>query len=248
MSLVRSPRVKEFDDVRAAARSVAERIVTAIEWNPSIVLGLPTGRTPIAMYDELVKLSAARGTDWSSVTTFNLDEFIGLPPAHPGSYRQFMQQHLFGEVNMSPARINFLDGMAQIPSASVRATRPRSPPPDGIDIQILGIGTNGHIGFNEPGRELQSRTHRVTLRPETRRSNATLFGGDMRERAGRGAVDGNGDDSSGAQRHPAGERAQKGDVRRARRQRSADDAICRRRSCSCTTTSTSSWMRPPRAS
>jgi glucosamine-6-phosphate deaminase len=178
MSLVRSPRVKVFDDVRAAARSVAERIVTAIEWKPSIVLGLPTGRTPIAMYDELVKLTAARGTDWSSVTTFNLDEFIGLPPAHPGAYRQFMQEHLFGEVNMSPARINFLDGMAD-PVGECARYEAAIVAADGIDIQVLGIGTNGHIGFNEPGRELQSRTHRVTLRPETRRSNAMLFGGEM---------------------------------------------------------------------
>ena len=167
-----------FDDVRAAARSVAERIITAIASNPSLVLGLPTGRTPIAMYDELVTLSAARGADWSSVTTFNLDEFAGLSTDHPGAYRQFMQQHLFGHVNVSPGRINFLNGMAD-PVVECARYEAAIVAADGIDIQILGIGTNGHIGFNEPGRELQSRTHRVTLRPETRRSNAPLFGGDV---------------------------------------------------------------------
>jgi glucosamine-6-phosphate deaminase len=177
MSLVRSPRVTTFPDARTAARSIAERLIGAIEDRPTLVLGLATGRTPVALYDELVKQSAARGTDWSSITTFNLDEFVGVPSHAPGSYRQFMQHHLFGRVNLRPERINFLDGMADA-KHECRRYEDAIAAADGIDVQILGIGTNGHIGFNEPGSELQSRTHKVALRPETRRSNASLFGGD----------------------------------------------------------------------
>jgi glucosamine-6-phosphate deaminase len=178
MTLLRSPRVTVHPDGRTAARVVADRIISAIEANPSLVLGLPTGKTPIALYDQLARLTAARKADWSSVTTFNLDEFSGLPSDHPGSYRQFMQKHLFSHVNVRPERINFLSGTAN-PAEECRRYERAIVAADGIDLQLLGIGTNGHIGFNEPGRELQSRTHRVTLKPETRRSNATLFGGDL---------------------------------------------------------------------
>lgn len=177
MTLVRSPRVTVFPNPRAAAHVLAERVIVAIEANPSLVLGLPTGRTPIVLYEELARLTRSRHADWSSVTTFNLDEFVGVPSDHPGSYRQFMERHLFSHVNVRQERINFLNGAAD-PAIECRRYEQAIVAADGIDIQILGIGTNGHIGFNEPGRELQSRTHRVTLKPETRRSNATLFGGD----------------------------------------------------------------------
>jgi glucosamine-6-phosphate deaminase len=177
MSFVRSPRITVFPDRQTGARVVAARLATAVEENPRLVLGLATGRTPIALYRELACLTAARRLDWSSVTTFNLDEFLGIPPQHPGSYRQFMQQHLFEHVNLRPDRINFLDGMAD-PAEECQRYERAIAAAGGIDIQILGIGTNGHIGFNEPGPELRSRTHRVTLWPETRDSNASLFGGD----------------------------------------------------------------------
>jgi glucosamine-6-phosphate deaminase len=166
MSFVRSPKVTVFPDARTAARVVAARLVTAVERNPSLVLGLPTGRTPVALYDELARMAASRKVDWSSVTTFNLDEFAGLPPEHPSSYRQFMEQHLFRHLNLRPERINFLNGSANSKEECLRYENAIAAA-GGIDIQILGIGTNGHIGFNEPGNELQSRT-----------SNATLFGGD----------------------------------------------------------------------
>ncbi|MGH9371041.1 MAG: 6-phosphogluconolactonase, partial [Vicinamibacterales bacterium] len=108
MSLVRSPRVTVFPDARTAARVVAARLAAALQANPSLVLGLPTGRTPIALYEELARLTAARDLDWSSATTFNLDEFIGVAQSEPGSYRQFMERHLFQHVNVRPERINFL--------------------------------------------------------------------------------------------------------------------------------------------
>ena len=177
MPFVRSPRVTVFPDARSGARVVAARIIAALIEKPSLVIGLPTGRTPVALYEELVRMTAGRKVDWSSATTFNLDEFVGVASDHPGSYRQFMARHLFSHVNIPPDRINFLDGSAE-PGEECRRYERAIVNAGGIDIQVLGIGTNGHIGFNEPGRELQSRTHLVTLKPESRRSNASLFGGD----------------------------------------------------------------------
>ena len=171
------PRVLIFPDETAVARALARRIAAAVEVNPTIVLGLPTGRTPLALYRELGALHAA-GADFSQVTTFNLDEFLGVPPSHPGSYRSFMETHLFQYVNIPSAQHNFLDGAAPDPEAECARYEQAIAEAGGIDLQILGIGTNGHIGFNEPAPELQARTHRVTLKPETRRSNAALFGGD----------------------------------------------------------------------
>lgn len=171
------PRVMIFANEAAVARSLARRIAAAVEANPTLVLGLPTGRTPLALYRELGALHAA-GADFSQVTTFNLDEFLGIPPSHPGSYRSFMEEHLFRYVNIPTTRHNFLDGAAPDPEGECARYERAIADAGGIDLQIAGIGTNGHIGFNEPARELQSRTHRVTLKAETRRSNAALFGGD----------------------------------------------------------------------
>ena len=177
MTFVRSPRVTVYPDARTAARVVATRLAADIRRKPDLVLGLPTGRTPIALYEELAQISRAQGLDWSKVTTFNLDEFVGVPHEHPGSYRQFMQHHLFRHVNLSPERINFLNGAVN-PDGECTRYEQAIAAAGGIDVQVLGIGTNGHIGFNEPDRELQSRTHRVALTEETRHSNASLFGGD----------------------------------------------------------------------
>jgi glucosamine-6-phosphate deaminase len=167
-----------FPSDRAAARALARRIADAIAASPRLVLGLPTGRTPVALYNELVARHAAGRLDFSQVTTFNLDEFVGIPASHPGSYRSFMDTHLFGRVNVDRARLNFLRGDAADLDAECARYERAIADAGGIDLQVIGIGTNGHIGFNEPARELQSRTHRVRLRPETRRSNAALFGGD----------------------------------------------------------------------
>lgn len=172
------PRVQIFPNDRAAARALARRIVGALAENPRLVLGLPTGRTPVGFYHELAVIAAAGHADFSQATTFNLDEFLGIPPSHPGSYRQYMKHHLFSRVNLRPEAIHVLDGSAPDPAAECARYERAIAEAGGIDIQILGIGTNGHIGFNEPASELQPRTHRVTLRPESRRSNAVLFDGD----------------------------------------------------------------------
>ena len=143
-----------------------------------MILGLPTGRTPIGTYDELRRLHAARRVSFDHVSTFNLDEFVGIDAQHPGSFRQFMQRHLFHGVDLRPERIHFLNGMAPDLDAECARYELAVDASGGIDLQLLGIGANGHIGFNEPGDELAAFTHRVTLHEGTRRDNAELFGGD----------------------------------------------------------------------
>jgi glucosamine-6-phosphate deaminase len=171
-------KVTIFKDERILAKTKAGQIAAALSAQPDIVLGLPTGRTPIRLYHELGTLHAGGQADFSRATTFNLDEFLGIPPHHPGSYRTFMEQHLFSRVNLAPANINVLNGAAPDPDAECLRYERAIEDAGGIDLQLLGIGTNGHIGFNEPARELVGPTHRVTLTASTRRSNAALFGGD----------------------------------------------------------------------
>lgn len=178
MSLPGQIRVTVFPNDRAAARALACRTAEALAAKPSLVLGLPTGRTPVRLYNELVSLTAHGKADFSHARTFNLDEFLGIGPSHPGSYRTFMEDHLFKHVGIPSAHVNFLNGMAPDPDVECVRYEEAIAAAGGIDLQILGIGTNGHIGFNEPAKELKARTHRVRLKPETRRSNAALFGGD----------------------------------------------------------------------
>src|SRR5215207_4623123 len=123
MVSVRSPRVTVFPDARTAARVVAARLASALQENPNLVFGLATGRTPIALYEELVRLTAARSLDWSKVTTFNLDEFVGVHPEDVGSYRRFMEEHLFRYTNLHPDRINFLVGTADPDDECLRYER-----------------------------------------------------------------------------------------------------------------------------
>ena len=178
MSIPGHLRLSVFPNDRAAARTLARRLAGAIAERPSLVLGLATGRTPIRLYHELSHLVARGQADLSQVRTFNLDEFVGLDRSHPGSYRQFMQTHLFGPAGVAEDRIQFLNGAAHDLDRECDRYEQAIADAGGIDIQILGIGTNGHIGFNEPARELSARTHRVALKASTRHSNAGLFGGD----------------------------------------------------------------------
>ena len=171
-------QISIYPDALTLARELAARVASALEEKPGLVLGLPTGRTPLLFYEELTRLAATGRADFSRATTFNLDEFLGIPSSHPGSYRSFMQRHLFAHVNVDPSRINFLQGDAREPIDECCRYEKAIAEAGGIDLLILGIGTNGHIGFNEPADGLLARTHRVTLKPETRKSNAALFGDD----------------------------------------------------------------------
>jgi glucosamine-6-phosphate deaminase len=180
--------IERFDDEDALSAALATRVLECIIAKPDLVLGLPTGRTPLGLYRELRERSgsslprrsqeAKAGIDWSQVRTFNLDEFAGLEPAHPNSYRAFMQAELFDHVSIAPANIGFLNGAAADLIAECRRYEDAIATAGGIDLQILGIGANGHIGFNEPADGLCANTHVAQLQPETRHGNAQRFGGD----------------------------------------------------------------------
>jgi glucosamine-6-phosphate deaminase len=167
--------IRVFPTADALARALAGHVARALRKNPDVVLGLPTGRTPIPLYRELVRLHRLGRADFSRATTFNLDEFLGIDPHDPRSYRAFMQRHLFDGVNLSPTRIHFLDGKARDAARECRRYERAIDRAGGIGLQILGLGTNGHIGFNEPARALVARTHATRLKPATRRANAALF-------------------------------------------------------------------------
>ena len=159
----------------AASLLAARHLARLIREKPNAVLGLATGHTPLALYRELIRLHREDGLDFSRVTTFNLDEYVGLPPAHPASYHAFMQEHLFAHVNVSPSRIHLPDGLATDIPASCRAYEEAIRAAGGIDLQLLGIGGDGHIGFNEPSSSLASRTRIKTITERTRRDNAYAF-------------------------------------------------------------------------
>jgi glucosamine-6-phosphate deaminase len=147
---------------------------------PALVLGLPTGRTPVALYRHLVALAAAGRIDFGRVVTFNLDEFIGLRADDPRSYRSFMERHLFGPAAIPPGRVHFLDGAADNLPGECERYEAAIAAAGGIDLQLLGVGVNGHVGFNEPADGLHARSHVAVLHRETRAANAEAFGGDPR--------------------------------------------------------------------
>ena len=171
-------KITVLDSSDAVARALAHSVTDALRETPGLVLGLATGRTPVDAYAELRRMHEEGDGDWSQASTFNLDEFAGIDASHPGSFRQFMQRHLFDGVNIDPARIHFLNGAAPSLDAECDRYEEAIRRAGGIDLQVLGIGRNGHIGFNEPGDELITRTHRVGLLASTRRDNAPLFGDD----------------------------------------------------------------------
>jgi glucosamine-6-phosphate deaminase len=163
-----------------AASVIAARIIARlIRQKPTAVLGLATGSTPLATYRELIRLHREDGLDLSGVTTFNLDEYVGLPPEHGQSYHAFMQENLFRYVNISPARTHIPNGMAKDVPAECARYEAAIRTAGGIDLQLLGIGSDGHIGFNEPTSSLASRTRIKTLTERTRQDNARFFHGDI---------------------------------------------------------------------
>ena len=173
--------IERFQDDEALSAALATYVLEKIVSRPALILGLPTGRTPLGLYRELRDRSRGPGIDWSQVRTFNLDEFAGLDPSHPNSYRAFMQAELFDHVSIDPANIGFLNGAATDLKDECRRYEDAIDRAGGIDLQILGIGANGHIGFNEPADGLCAHTHVAELEPESREANAQRFGGDWRQ-------------------------------------------------------------------
>jgi glucosamine-6-phosphate deaminase len=159
-----------------AQQEAAAILRRQIREKPDCVLGMSTGSTPIPIYALLAAMHRHGELDFSRVRTFNLDEYVGLGPDHLASYRQFMQEHLFGKVNIRPENIRVPDGLAKdIPKhcadyeAAIRNA-------GGIDLQLLGVSRDGHIGFNEPSSSLASRTRLKTITPQTAADNAGPFG------------------------------------------------------------------------
>jgi glucosamine-6-phosphate deaminase len=160
-------------DAEAATAAAAGGVARLLRNKPDAVLGLATGATPLLLYRTLVKMKL----DWRQVTTFNLDDYVGLPDGHPQSCRRFMWENLFRHINISRKNTNLPDGMTRdIPKFCARYEK-RIRAAGGIDLQVLGLGTDGHLAFNEPTSSLASRTRLKTLSHQTRRDNARVFGG-----------------------------------------------------------------------
>ncbi len=156
---------------REACKIIANEIIK----NPSIVLGLATGSTPIGMYEELIRLYRERKLDFSKVVTFNLDEYCGLAPDNPQSYRYYMNHYFFQHVNIAPQNIHIPDGTAGDLEYECSKYDEEIEKYGGIGLQLLGIGPNGHIGFNEPNEELKLNTHIADLTDDTIRANSRFF-------------------------------------------------------------------------
>lgn len=173
--------IRTYTTAERAAGAAARLVLQCLHDTPDLILGLPTGGTPVPLYRALVRAYTQGRADFSRATTFNLDEFLGVGRGDPGSYRTFMEAHLFRHVNLHPRRVHVLNGAARDWKHEVADYEKRLARAGGLDVVILGIGRNGHLGFNEPGPTLAARTHRVILKPETRRANAGLFGGRWRD-------------------------------------------------------------------
>jgi glucosamine-6-phosphate deaminase len=165
-------------DSRKASLIAARIVARVVREKTRPVLGFATGNSPLQVYKDLIRMHREEGLDFSRVTTFNLDEYVGLASDHPSSFHAFMKQHLFGYVNIPEENVHIPDGMTKDIPAFCRRYEEDIKAAGGIDVQILGIGTDGHVGFNEPSSSLASRTRIKTLTDQTRKDNAVFFGGE----------------------------------------------------------------------
>ncbi len=163
---------KDYEELSSRA---ADILAGQIILKPNSVLGLPTGGTPLGMYKNIVTMYQEGRIDFEKVVTFNLDEYLGLGPQNPQSYGYYMAENLFNHVNIDKNNIFIPDGMTQNPAVACKDFDQAIAKFDSIDLMILGIGTNGHIGFNEPGESLQANTYIVDLTQETVDANSRFF-------------------------------------------------------------------------
>ena len=171
-------KVLIMPDAAAATLRTADLVCEALGARPDLVLGLATGGTMVPVYAELVRRHRAGALSLSDVTSFNLDEYVGLAPDHPGSYHRFMAEALFELTDIRPDRTHLPRGDAADPAQEADLYEARIRAAGGIDLQLLGIGSNGHIGFNEPTSSLASRTRIKTLTETTRSANRRFFDSD----------------------------------------------------------------------
>lgn len=168
-------KIMYTDTYANMSRRAANIISAQIILHPKTVLGLPTGTTPIGAYRQLIEWYKKGDLDFSQVTTFNLDEYLGLDGSHPQSYRYFMDNQLFDHVNIRKGNTHVPDGTAADPEAECELYEQAIKEAGGIDLQVLGIGNNGHIGFNEPGAAYEKTTNVTELTESTIEANSRLF-------------------------------------------------------------------------
>lgn len=168
-------RVCTYDTAEQAGCATALILASCLIRRPESVLGMATGSTPIPAYQELIRLHQRGLVDFSRAVSFNLDEYVGLPENHPCSYHRFMQEQLFGHVNIRPEAVHVPDGNAADLEAAARAYDEAIRDAGGIDVQLLGIGRNGHIGFNEPDEHFVYGCHVVRLTASTIQANQRFF-------------------------------------------------------------------------
>ena len=159
-----------YESMSATAAAI---VAKKIREKPDAVLLLPTGTTPLGMYRRLVELHVEGELSFARTTFFNLDEYVGLAPDHPASYRAYMSENFYGRINADPELVHVPNGSAPDPEAECERYEAAIREAGGVDLCVLGIGRNGHIGFNEPGAPFESRTRVVRLAGSTRRLNAT---------------------------------------------------------------------------
>ena len=169
-------RIHVYETEQEACRAAATVIAAQLIRKPDAVLGLATGSSPVPAYMELRRLYEAGVIDFSQARSYNLDEYVGLPSDHPCSYHYFMQENLFSHVNIRPENTHVPDGDAENLDATAQAYDRAIQEAGGIDLQLLGIGRNGHIGFNEPGDEFIYGCHVVDLSESTIQANTRFFG------------------------------------------------------------------------
>jgi len=165
-------------DADAASHAAARVVARLVREKPNAVIGLATGSTPLMLYRELVRMHKEEGLDFGEISTFNLDEYVGLEKEHQQSYHSFMWENLFSQINIKPENVHIPDGMAADIPASCAVYEQAVIDAGGIDLQVLGIGSDGHIGFNEPTSSFASRTRIKTLTQQTVADNARFFDGD----------------------------------------------------------------------
>ncbi len=166
---------KIFDTVDEVSHYTAQRLLEKIKAAPSAVMGLATGSTMEPVYAQLLQSMQESPLDLSQLTTFNLDEYIGLSAQHPQSYNYYMYQHLFNQLNIPALNVHLPNGLAGNIEHACQAYSEAIQAMGGLDLQLLGIGSNGHIGFNEPQTCFNSRTHVVELSEQTRIDNSRFF-------------------------------------------------------------------------
>ncbi|MEH7356082.1 glucosamine-6-phosphate deaminase [Neobacillus drentensis] len=170
-------KIIEVKDYKEMSQKAAEYIIEKVSQNPKLKLGLATGGTPVGTYKNLIEDHQKNGTSYQNVTTFNLDEYIGLSGENKNSYRHFMDEKLFNHIDINKSNTNIPRGDCKVIEEECLRYESLLANYGGIDLQILGIGSNGHIGFNEPGTTFTSQTHVIKLAPSTINANARFFKG-----------------------------------------------------------------------